>query len=244
MSQPIKPISVKDLLHKAATGPVGPVGNAPLEQPKLKVLSIRGSEPVVASNWIHDEVMEAFGKVHGGEMEVANYDLTKMRISPCNGCYGGGGRSCILPCDRNDIDSDIYDPRDEMIKIYASIKSCDLLLLSTDFRNGQLPSYTSKFVERLKPFRTMAGNSRPVINRQVFGLIAVGSSNAGMGDVLATFNGLGFTVPPRALIDWTTPSDDSADQIKSAYKKDVPFHQRLQAAATGLSLAATTAAAH
>jgi hypothetical protein len=211
----IKPVSVRDLL-KGGPGAI---------DGRFKLTLIRGAEAPSASNWILDEAVEKFQASLKGNVEIAEYDLSRMHIAPCVGCYGGGGRVCYLPCDRNDIESDIYDPKDEMLKIHDSIKECDALLVGTDVRWSQPAHFTSLFMERLNPFANLAQAGRPILKPKPCAVVVVNGDIGLAGGLIAGLNAAGFILPQHGYVCWRLPRLITRDGARSAYKKASDLHR-------------------
>lgn len=230
------PISVDEFL-KEESGEEQPVKKAsPTPSDGApKALVITGSTPEEnnVSEWMADEAVEAMK--HHGEVEIARYALPKLRIHPCVGCYGGGGRMCMHPCDRNDIESDIYRPDDQMSTLYDQMLAADMLLLATDVRWSGLNHFVQRFTERLNPFVNQAAAGKPVLKKKVAGLIVVGDGSvAAAGLLMSTLNAVGYAFPRYAYAAWHIPRGVSAEQTKSAYEKSRAVHEDLRLLAEDL----------
>lgn len=220
------PISVEEFISKA--GPT-PSDNAL----KLLVVGSALPEEKLVSDWMADEAVEAMKEK--AEVEVARYSLPKLRIHPCVGCYGGGGRTCMHLCDRNDIESDIYRPDDQMGTLYEQMIAADILLIATDVRWSGLNHYTQRFLERLDPFVNQAAVGKPVLRKKVAGVIIVGDGGVQLaGSLMSTLNAVGYAFPRYAFTAWHIPRGTSAEQVRSAYEKSKAVHDDLQLMAEDL----------
>lgn len=221
------PISVDEFLGKAAS--VTPSAGAP----RLLVVVSSTPEESLASEWMADEVVE---NMQGrGEVEVARYCLPKLRIHPCVGCYGGGGRVCMHLCDRNDIESDIYRPDDSMVTLYDQMIAADMLLLATDVRWSGLNHYTQRFFERLDPFANQASIGKPVLKKKVAGVVIVGDGAVeGAGRAMTTLNAIGYAFPRHGYAAWHVPRITKAEQVKAAFQKSTAVHEDLRLLAEDL----------
>lgn len=219
MTNQIKPVLASDLLRKAT-------GAAPLDA-SFKLCLLRGGDPPSASNWILDEMVEKMKGALKGALEVADYDLSKMHIAPCVGCYGGGGRVCYLPCDRNDIENEIYDPKDEMLKVHDSIKECDALLFGTDVRWAMPSQFTARCMERLNPFANLAAAGRPALKSKPAAVVVVNGGPGHAGKLLAGLNAFGFCVAQYGYVCWQLPRLATRDGARVAYKRASELHRDL-----------------
>lgn len=186
-----------------------------------------------ASEWMADELTEEL-KAKGG-VDVARYALPKLRVHACVGCYAGGGRVCMDPCDRNDIESDIYRADDGMLGLYDQIRQCDIFVLATDVRWAGLNHLTQRFLERLNPFVNMAAVGKPMLKKKTAGVVIAGDgSQALAGKVMATLNAVGFSFPRFAYAAWHIPRMASAETTQAAYQKSKEVHEDLRLLAEDL----------
>lgn len=214
----VKPIPVDDYMASPT-----PSDNA------LKLLVVVSSKPDDGnvSEWMADEVV---AEVKGSfSVEVARYALPSVRVHACVGCYGGGGRVCMYPCDRNDIESDIYRPDDQMGTLYEQMLAADALLVATDVRWSGLNHYTQRFFERLDPFVNQAAAGKPILRKKVAGLVIAGDGGVALaGSMMSTLNAVGYAFPRYAYAAWHIPRGASAAQVKSAYDKSKAVHEDLR----------------
>lgn len=185
------------------------------------------------SEWMADEFAEIVKKKD--QVEVARYALPKLRISPCVGCYAGGGRTCMDPCDRNSIESDIYAPNDQMMVLYDQMREADMMVIATDIRWGGLNHVTQRFLERLNPFVNMAAVGKPMLKKKVGGVLTAGVGAEGLAaNLLLALNSVGFALPKTAFTSWHVPRTATPDLAKSAYEKSKQVHDSLELMATSL----------
>lgn len=203
---------------------VTPPGDMPL---KLMVVVGSTDEEKNAASWLASEAAALFMKA-APNTEIATFELPKLRVHACSGCYGGG-RVCMMPCDRNDIESDIYRPDDGMIPLYEKMQEADMLVLAVDARWGGVNHYMQKFLERLNPFVNEAAHGRELLVNKVGGVIIVGEGASGVaGKVLATLNAVGYALPRYALTPWHIPHAATREQVKSAFDKSKAVHDDLE----------------
>lgn len=213
------PISVEDFINKASPSPSDQAIKA------MVITSARSDEPN-ASSWMAEEATQLLRDAH---VEVATYSLTGTRIHPCVGCYGGGGRVCMHPCDRNDIESDIFQPNDGMGVLYEQLIATDILILATDVRWGGLNHYTQRFIERLNPFVNQAAAGKPLIKDKLAGLLIVGDGALSVtGQLMMALNAVGFIFPRYGYSAWHVPRSASADATKAAFEKSTSVHHNTQ----------------
>ena len=200
----------------------------PSEQ-AFKLLVVVSSKPEEnnVSEWMVDEAVQHIKTRHA--VEVARYALPKLRVHACIGCYGGGGRVCMYPCDRNDIESDIYRPDDQMAELYEQMLAADALLVATDVRWSGLNHLTQRFLERLDPFVNQAAAGKPLLKKKVAGLIIAGDGGVAVaGQMMSTLNAVGYAFPRYAYAAWHIPRGATSAQVKGAYEKSSAVHEDLR----------------
>jgi multimeric flavodoxin WrbA len=219
------PITVDEFLAKA---------DPPSSEQPIRLLVVLGSSPDEqnVSEWMADEAIAAC-KAHS--VEVAKYHLPKLRVHPCVNCYGGGGRVCMHPCDRNDIESDIYRPDDQMQTIYDQMIAADMLLVATDVRWSGINHYTQRFFERLNPFVNQAAAGKPLLKKKVAGVIVVGDGAVAVaGIAMSVLNAVGYSLSQYGYAAWHVPRSVSADQAKAAYERSKAVHDDVRLLSEGM----------
>lgn len=192
---------------------------------KVKVLVVYGSSPEEdgVSTLIAQEAVETMKTL--GEIDVAEVVLPKTRIAPCVGCFGGGGRTCVYPCDRNDIESDIYDPRDGMLPVYEKMQVADVLVLATDVRWCGVNHYTQRFIERLDALVNQRSLGEPVIRNKVAGLVVVGEgSMEAAGRLMSALNAVGYSFPSAAYTAWDLHRNVTGEAAQKEFLTDEVVH--------------------
>lgn len=219
----VGPISVDEYLGEVVKGEPTPEENAP------RLLVIVGSSPDEqnASEWMADEAVGIMKKEY--RVEVARYALPKLRVHACVNCYGGGGRVCMHPCDRNDIESDIYRADDQMLTVYDQMLSADALLVATDVRWGGFNHYVQRFLERLNPFVNQAAAGKPVLKKKVAGVIVAGDGAVSLaGTAMAALNAVGYAFPRYGYVAWHIPRTAPGEQVKVAFERSKAVHEDLR----------------
>jgi hypothetical protein len=135
---------------------------------------------------------------------------------------------CLDPCDRNDIESDIYRADDGMLSLYDQIRSSDIMVLATDVRWSGLNHYTQRFLERLNPFVNLAAAGKPALTKKVAGVVVAGDGALALtGPLMSTLSAVGFSFPRYAYAAWHTPRSVSNETAKAAYLKANAVHEDL-----------------
>lgn len=221
-----EPVSIDEFLEMEKAG--GPDASPTPSDNALKLLVIvsSGPEEQNAAEWMADEVTEV---LKSQQVEVAKYALPKLKIHPCVGCYGGGGRQCMHPCDRNDIESDIYRPDDQMVLLYDQLIASDMLLFAADVRCGGLNHYAQKFLERLNPFVNQARVGKPLIAKKAAAVVVAGDGGSVLaGHAMAALTTVGFGFPRAGAKSWHVPHAAGAEATKTAYEKSRDIHTGLE----------------
>ena len=212
------PISVDEYLGKASP--------TPSDNAVKAMVVMADDQPENASNIM---AQEAISLLESAGCEVAQYKLPKMRIHPCVNCYGGGGRVCVHPCDRNDVESDIYRPDDAMVELSEQLIACDLLVLATDVRWGAANHYAQRFIERLNPFVNQAAMKKPVLKDKVASLLVAGDGGLAVtGQLMMALSAVGFIFPRYAFTAFHVPRGASADSTRAALEKSTSVHTNIQ----------------
>jgi multimeric flavodoxin WrbA len=162
--------------------------------------------------------------------EVSEVKLAKMKLNACDGCYASGGRTCLLPCDYNDIDEEIYDPSDKGVLITDSLVDCELLLVVAEARCGGVDSLTQRFLERLKPFDNLARlQHQRLLDNKFAVVVAVGDgADAAVGQMSARLLGLGLSIPAYGSISVEIESFWTRDHGLKVVQGDGDVQHRLQ----------------
>jgi len=190
----VKPLSVKDWLTKAA--PMKALGSSVPQV--LFVTGLLPEESVV--DLLAEVLLECFMKE--GRAEIARYALPNLRITPCVGC-AGGGRACRIPCDRNDIESEIFAGDDEMGMLHEQMKLSDIFILASDVRANSVNSHVQRFLERLEPFATSVREGVNLLEGKVaIPLIAGSGAQEVASRLMATLmdRGYSFGTPACAAL--------------------------------------------
>lgn len=134
--------------------------------------------------------------------DVSEVKLAKMKLNACDGCYASGGRTCLIPCDYNDIDETIYDPADKGVIIHDKITSADVLTVIAEARCGGADSLTQRLMERLIPYENLVRiQGRKALEGKTAVVIVVGDgADAALGQIVARLASLGFAVPAYGTI--------------------------------------------
>jgi multimeric flavodoxin WrbA len=162
--------------------------------------------------------------------EVREHNLTKVKLNACDGCYASGGRTCLMPCDYNDIEEEIYDPSDKGVVIHESITSADILLLVAEARCSGLDSLSQRLLERMIPYENIARvQGRRVLEGKVAIIAVVGDgAEAALGQAASRLSSLGFALPSFGSISVEVPAQGHRDQGLRLIQSDRDVQQRLQ----------------
>lgn len=224
-----QPIPVEEWAEQQAQKDEETIEKADIaEGVKLMVVSSAGKGEDVACEWAVDVALNAMQKTSPNGLKVARYHLPTMRIAPCDGCYGGG-RVCMHPCDRNDIESEIYMPNDKMLTMYEQLIEADALIFATDVRWCGVNHYAQRFIERLNPFVNQAAAGKPVLSKKVAGIITVGDGSIEVaGRLMASLNAVGYSFPRYAYAAWHLSRNANPENAKTAFEKSRSFNEDLE----------------
>lgn len=163
------------------------------------------------------ELMVGFKRGEGG-VEVADFDLSKKKLFPCVGCFAGCGRTCVVPCDRNDAESDIYEPADQGQSIFDTLDQADIVIVASESRFGNIDHVTQRLIERLQPLRNVAMAGPTRLQGKPAVIAVVGESAAGaMQSLMAPLMTLGFALPSGCALAFDIPAGTSADDANDLY---------------------------
>lgn len=162
--------------------------------------------------------------------DVREHNLSKLKLNACDGCYASGGRTCLMPCDYNDIDEEIYDPSDKGVVIHESVTDADVLLLVAEARCSGLDSLSQRFLERLIPYENVARvQGRRILEGKVAVVAVVGDgAEAALGQAASRLSSLGFALPSFGSISVEVPAHGHREQGLRLIQSDHDVQQRLQ----------------
>lgn len=196
-----------------------------------KIMVVYAFEEGSAGNMLVESILE---RMDGDDApERAEWHMCDLTIAPCHGCYAGGGRVCLMPCDRNDIDSDIYDPKDDMIKLYDSLQSCDGLILAGDTRMGLPGPHVTEFLQRLLPFSNLISQGTNLLKDKVAAVAMVGGP-AQAGPVVAALSSVGFELTTPASVWFELHPHASPSGAKKAFLQASGLHQQIDTLASSM----------
>ena len=210
------PVSVREWLSKSAPADGSAV--------RLVVVHGSGAQEHNAGRWIASEIVDKI-KTEMPMTGIAEFNLPDMHIASCSGCYGGGGRACAFPCDRNDGQKEIHDTSDELVKIQERILDGDILLLVADSRWGGLNHHVQRFIERMNSLANRAASGRPLLKNKVAGIVVVGDSPLPTaGQLMMSLNAFGFAFPQYAYVAWSIPRLATHEACQQAFKQAQAVH--------------------
>ena len=208
-----RPLSVKDWLAKAS--PALTSASDPSVPQVLFVTGLLPEESVV--DLLAEVLLESF--VREGRAEIARYTLPNLRLKPCVGC-AGGGRTCRIPCDRNDIESEIFASDDEMGMLHEQMKISDILILASDVRAGSVNSHVQRFLERLEPFATSMREGISLLeNKVAIPLIAGSNASEVASRLMATLMGMGYSFGTPACAALTLLPGTSLGKARDIFNR-------------------------
>lgn len=195
---------------------------------KIKLAAVSSMAPDTPTAALYTALLKEFRRNH---VDAAEHHLAKMKLNACDGCYASGGRTCLLPCDYNDIDEELYDPSDKGVLITDSLVDCELLLVVAEARCGGLDSLTQRFLERLKPFDNLARlQHQRLLDNKFAVVVAVGDgADAAVGQMTARLLGLGLSIPAYGSISVEIESFWTRDHGLKVVQGDGDVQHRLQA---------------
>jgi hypothetical protein len=122
----------------------------------------------------------------------------------------------LLPCDYNDIDSDIYDPSDKGVVVHEAITECDVLALTAEARGGGLDCESQRFLERLVPYQNLLfKQGQSLLDGKVAIVLIVGEGAESVsGQVSARLASLGFALAPRGVVALELPKVSRESGLK------------------------------
>lgn len=176
---------------------------------------------------------------HDGTRDNDDGDpLVSGKLYPCEGCFAGGGRRCLLPCDRNDVESDIFAGDDVGVEIHETLNRAALIVVVAEARCGGLDTRMQRFVERLTPYRNMREEGRALLRDKVAVVAVVGASSAAAAALLISqLTSVDLAVPPSGVVALDVYDDLSKDHALAEYKKNTTVRSALDdMVANGLRL--------
>lgn len=158
-------------------------------------------------------------------------NLRKTKLNECDGCYAAGGRVCMLPCDYNDVEAEIYDSTDKGVLVHDTVTSCDVLLLVSEARCGGLDSSSQRLLERLIPYEHLLHRKgQDLLTGKAAIVLAVGDgADAAVSHAASRLSALGFTIPAHGAIAVEVPQLSREAGLKSL-NGDSRFRSKVQAA--------------
>lgn len=171
---------------------------------KLRVASFFATSQHTVGSKLYGEVVDSLKHQHA---EVHELSLLRAKLNACDGCYSAGGRVCLMPCDHNDVEADIYDPTDKGVIVHEKVTECDLLFVAAEARCGGLDSSTQRFLERLLPYENLAQRKgQHLLRGKVAMCLVVGDGAEGaVGLLVARLSALGFTIPAKGSCSVEVP---------------------------------------
>lgn len=166
------------------------------------------------------------------------HPLVSGKLYPCDGCFAGGGRRCLLPCDRNDVESEIFEGDDKGVEIHESLNRAALIVVVAEARCGALDTRMQRFVERLAPYRNMRDEGRAMLRDKVVVVAVVGAGSSAVSALLLSqLTGIDLAVPPSGVVALDVYDDLSKDHALAEYKKNTTVRSALDdMVANGLRL--------
>lgn len=213
-------LSVQDWMSKAVGSADGSLPDEPPPRVVLVTSSARSDDS--ANVWVADEVLEKLGQQN---LQVAAFRLGEMKLAPCAGCHNGGSRVCRIPCDRNDPESEVFDPHDDIGLVHEKLTDIDALILIGELRDGGLDSSMQRFIERLQAFRNVDEDNP--LRGKTAGAIVIGTAThpAALTGPLFT---LGLGVPANAAFTWNLSPNISSEVAARHFKQDQQLHAHIE----------------
>lgn len=173
---------------------------------------------------IHDLTHDGTRQDHDGNALVGG------KLYPCEGCFAGGGRRCLLPCDRNDVESDIFEGDDKGVEIHETLSRAALIVFVAEARCGGLDTRMQRFVERLAPFRNLRDDGRGLLRDKVVAIVVAGSgAPATAAQLVGQAVGIDLSVAPGGVVALDVYDDLSKDHALAEYKKNLTVRSALEA---------------
>lgn len=166
---------------------------------RVKVAAITSAADETPVFKLFSSLVQLLNRAH---CEVSEVKLAKMKLNACDGCYASGGRTCLLPCDYNDIDEAIYDPADKGVVIHDKVTTAEVVAVVAEARCGGVDSVTQRFLERLIPYENLVRlQGRKALAGKVALVTVVGDgADSALGQIVARLASLGFAVPAYGTI--------------------------------------------
>lgn len=163
---------------------------------KFRVASFFATAKDSVGHKLYADIVDTLKHQHA---EVHEMSLLRAKLNGCDGCYAAGGRVCLLPCDHNDVEADIYDPTDKGVMVHEKINEADLLFVAAEARCGGLDSSTQRFLERLLPYENLAQRKgQELLHGKVALCLVVGDGAEGaLGLLVSRLSALGFAIPSK-----------------------------------------------
>lgn len=202
-----------------------------MAKPKVSIFSV--ARPDTPAQKISDGLKKLF-EDSGGDVSLV--DLNATKLNACDGCYAGGGRSCINPCDYNDVESSIYDPKDQGQLVFERLLNTDIFVVIGEARKGSLDCVTQKFMERLIIFSNIKEKEHKSLldGKAAIGVAIGDSAQRVAGCLLFNLNTLGFMVPGSGVLALEVPPGIHMSKIAEA--NNTPFDGFDQAVSRAIQL--------